>query len=89
MLKFGIQIMLKKYGRKKADEIKASDVTEENSWKKAEIVEENGKVIIKGKDLIGAWPTVIAYKDKKLKGNCSFKIKNGICCYCCRRRSFT
>lgn len=64
-----------KYGRKKADEIKASDVTEENSWKKAEIVEENGKVIIKGKDLIGAWPTVIAYKDKKLKGNCSFKLK--------------
>lgn len=64
MLKFGIQIMLKNTEEKKADEIKASDVTEENSWKKAEIVEENGKVIIKGKDLIGAWPTVIAYKDK-------------------------
>ncbi|MFR2938479.1 SdrD B-like domain-containing protein, partial [Faecalibacillus intestinalis] len=25
--------------------------------------------------MIGAWPTVIAYKDKKLKGNCSFKLK--------------
>lgn len=64
-----------KYGRKKADSIKSSDVTEENGWKKAEIVEENGEVKIKGKDLIGAWPTVIAYKDSQLKGNCSFKLK--------------
>ena len=43
--------------------------------KRLKQLKENGKVIIKGKDLIGAWPTVIAYKDKKLKGNCSFKLK--------------
>ena len=59
-----------KYIGKTADDIEPSEVTEANGWKKADASGYEGDTItFTGEGLIGAWPTVIAYKDANLEKN--------------------
>lgn len=59
-----------KYIGKTAENIDPADVTEANGWKKADASGYEGDTItFTGDGLIGAWPTVIAYKDANLEKN--------------------
>ena len=59
-----------KYIGKTAKDISASEVAEENGWKKATAKGfDTDTITFEGEGLIGDWPTVIAYKDANLERN--------------------
>ena len=64
-----------KYKGQKVDIIKASDITEENGWKKATKATEGDLVKFTGDGLIGSWPTAIVYKDDNLERNTIARIR--------------
>lgn len=58
------------YIGKTAKDIKASEITEANGWKKATATgHESDTITFTGDGLIGSWPTAIAYKDASLDNN--------------------